>query len=588
LTDGLGRMEKKVILSKFLSREHSLLYYHVWQQSNQNRLINPLFHIENILFIKKPGSGKTSNWYNLKELEDSDKETSEKIKQDLNFFPKVKEKYTEYWDKLSPYVKKEKNFKSLEELHEFYINWIKWWIMMVYSFRIPRIESIPKKIRGEALKIRKEHEQYSDETDRSLLKGFKELFPQYKEIAHVMTPEEVFSLKEKPLTEKEITNIKKRLNGFVFLNGKLYYLEDLDSVLSKNNLVLEGMGKTTLKKYYSRERSLFYSCMWYDSDCMAFSNWLKINLQTSFFLKDKNTNKTSVWYNPEELDNIKRAIERKITKETFEKMKKVLQSQWDLILPYLKNEKKVQDIEELKQFYNGLVKWWSVMDILFYIPDLKDIPYKIKKESLQLRLDSEIDSDKADSVLASFWKSNYPKYKNIISILTPSEVFKFGKGELKTEHIKEIRKRLKGYFALDGKMFLLNELDNVLSKNNLELKKAKDKDVKKIKGDVACRGSGILIKGKVKIILAKEQIKEFQEGDILVTEMTSPDYLPAMKKAVAIITDEGGVISHAAIVSRELNKPCIIGTKIATEVLKNGDVVEVDANKGIVKILKKK
>jgi len=60
-----------------------------------------------------------------------------------------------------------------------------------------------------------------------------------------------------------------------------------------------------------------------------------------------------------------------------------------------------------------------------------------------------------------------------------------------------------------------------------------------------------------------------------------------MKKAVAIITDEGGITSHATITSRELNKPCIINTKIATQVLNDGDTIEVNANEGTVKILEK-
>lgn len=69
--------------------------------------------------------------------------------------------------------------------------------------------------------------------------------------------------------------------------------------------------------------------------------------------------------------------------------------------------------------------------------------------------------------------------------------------------------------------------------------------------------------------------------------MTSPEYVFAMKKASAAITDTGGLTSHAAIVSRELDIPCIVGTKIATKILKDGDLVEVDANKSIVKIIKK-
>ena len=66
--------------------------------------------------------------------------------------------------------------------------------------------------------------------------------------------------------------------------------------------------------------------------------------------------------------------------------------------------------------------------------------------------------------------------------------------------------------------------------------------------------------------------------------MTSPWYIPAIRRAVAIVTDEGGTTCHAAIVSRELKKPCIIGTKVATEVLRDGDLVEVDTEKGEVMI----
>jgi len=73
----------------------------------------------------------------------------------------------------------------------------------------------------------------------------------------------------------------------------------------------------------------------------------------------------------------------------------------------------------------------------------------------------------------------------------------------------------------------------------------------------------------------------------MVAITTHPDYLSAMKRAVAVVTDEGGLTCHAAIVSRELKIPCIVGTKIATKVLKDGGLVEVDANKAVIKILKR-
>ncbi|MFA6514195.1 MAG: PEP-utilizing enzyme [Patescibacteria group bacterium] len=106
-----------------------------------------------------------------------------------------------------------------------------------------------------------------------------------------------------------------------------------------------------------------------------------------------------------------------------------------------------------------------------------------------------------------------------------------------------------------------------------------------IKGLIAQKGKVV---GKVRIVKSFHDIRKILSGEILVANTTHPDYLPAMQKAAGFITNEGGVISHAAIVARELKKPCIVGTKIATKILRDGDMVEVDANNGIVKIIKKK
>ena len=106
----------------------------------------------------------------------------------------------------------------------------------------------------------------------------------------------------------------------------------------------------------------------------------------------------------------------------------------------------------------------------------------------------------------------------------------------------------------------------------------------KLKGNIAYIGKA---KGHVKLVFGAQHNYKVKKGDILVSTVTSPQLLPAMVKAAAFITDMGGITSHAAIVARELKKPCIIGTKIATQVLRDGDLVEVDADKGIVKLLKK-
>ena len=88
--------------------------------------------------------------------------------------------------------------------------------------------------------------------------------------------------------------------------------------------------------------------------------------------------------------------------------------------------------------------------------------------------------------------------------------------------------------------------------------------------------------GRARVLLDVSKIGEFQSGEVLVTDMTNPDWVPAMRKAVAIVTNSGGITSHAAIVSRELGVPAVVGTKKATEVIKTGDLITVDGSLGVI------
>jgi phosphohistidine swiveling domain-containing protein len=102
-----------------------------------------------------------------------------------------------------------------------------------------------------------------------------------------------------------------------------------------------------------------------------------------------------------------------------------------------------------------------------------------------------------------------------------------------------------------------------------------------VAGMVVSRGQGS-VEGVVRIIRSPNEQENFQDGDILVAPMTSPDFVTVMRRAAAIVTDEGGLTSHAAIVSRELQIPCIVGTRSATTVFQNGDRVRVDVDRGRV------
>ncbi|MFH1253704.1 MAG: PEP-utilizing enzyme [Candidatus Uhrbacteria bacterium] len=162
------------------------------------------------------------------------------------------------------------------------------------------------------------------------------------------------------------------------------------------------------------------------------------------------------------------------------------------------------------------------------------------------------------------------------------------------------RQQLQDYF-LSGNLpseDLLNEQyeNAVLYLKNGEEELISDDKVKEIennllgfnsqqlKGQTAFAGK---VTGKVRKVFDPKSETVFEEGEILVTGMTRPEYVPLIKKSAGFITDAGGILSHAAISARELQKPCIIGTEKATKVLQDGDLIELDADKGVINILKK-
>jgi len=106
-----------------------------------------------------------------------------------------------------------------------------------------------------------------------------------------------------------------------------------------------------------------------------------------------------------------------------------------------------------------------------------------------------------------------------------------------------------------------------------------------VKGQCGALGK---VRGKIRVIIYQHDFKKFKKGEILVSGMTRPEFMPLIQKAKGIITDEGGITCHAAIISRELKIPCVTGTKVATQILKDGNLVEMDATSGMVRIIKRK
>jgi len=155
-------------------------------------------------------------------------------------------------------------------------------------------------------------------------------------------------------------------------------------------------------------------------------------------------------------------------------------------------------------------------------------------------------------------------------------------GEVDVKKLEEIGDCTFITFHEDGRDVLLHGKE-ALEKEKVLFSLDKS-DVNEIEGISASQGRA---EGFVRVLLSPKDIKDMKTGEILVTTMTSPDFVPAMRKAAAIVTDEGGVTSHASIVSRELGIPCVIGTKVATRLLRTGDFVDVRANHGLVKLIRR-
>src|SRR3989344_2821664 len=164
--------------------------------------------------------------------------------------------------------------------------------------------------------------------------------------------------------------------------------------------------------------------------------------------------------------------------------------------------------------------------------------------------------------------------------LTEEEIIGYARyAKVLEEHYK---KPMDSEWAIEsGKLYLVQTRPiTTLLKKKVEASKIEGTNMKElVRGLGASPGVGT---GKVKIIKDMSELSKVEKGDVLVTRMTSPDMVPAMRKAVAIVCDEGGITAHASIVSRELGIPCIVGTEKITQLVHDGDLITVDGTNGVV------
>jgi phosphoenolpyruvate synthase/pyruvate phosphate dikinase len=247
--------------------------------------------------------------------------------------------------------------------------------------------------------------------------------------------------------------------------------------------------------------------------------------------------------------------------------------------PIFKGLKSPTSIEELKELYEDYYVYWSLVAIIFYVPEFSETSDKLKRMSVEARYRTQEYADEIEKVFKRSLKAIAPHLKNKTRFILPEEVWS---GEIFEDFIyKKIKDREKGFVFYDGQLYLGEEKKS-LNKLNIQIQDSEE-EIVLIKGNIAQKG---IVSGEVKVVMSYKEISKVKEGDVLVAPMTMPTFLSGMRKAVAFVTDEGGLMCHAAIISREMKKPCIVGTKVATKLLKDGMKVEVNADLGIVNILR--
>lgn len=343
-----------------------------------------------------------------------------------------------------------------------------------------------------------------------------------------------------------------------------------------------------LERLYTREIPIFAFAYWTEDILNHLGPLLgKKFIHSMLILSEGDkAERAGIYYLNGELVAIFEGLQKKILEkpEFFDTVEKSFISTLKKLGPVLAVLKKKPAKKSFEEFLKKYFEWYyGNLAFMHSVVDLVDVPDSIRKRALTLRGQTqELDAD-FGKIVRNALEKIYPKYRHLLYYLLPEE-FALLETDISPKKEKEILERKDGWFFLNGKFYAgHNSLQNELKKAGLLLGKKSVETQKEIHGTVAVRGK---VQGTVRVIQFKKEIALLKDGEILVTAMTSPDYVSAMKRSGAIVTDEGGMTCHAAIVSRELGKPCVIGTKIATQVLHDGDLVEVDAGKGVVRIIK--
>ncbi|MBI2667049.1 hypothetical protein HYX13_05545 [Candidatus Woesearchaeota archaeon] len=334
------------------------------------------------------------------------------------------------------------------------------------------------------------------------------------------------------------------------------------------------------QKTFTRDFTLVALEVYYACEAKNVKQWSgKFQKHLPYIVFRRTEGTVRVFYDPHGIQWIKEQLKEHLQKEGFLKdFEKELTRKMVSIKTAYETEKTLQK-EQLLYFLNNFedaYTWIEAMWWLCHMYEDGEIKEAEVESILKLREKTDMISSGTDNVVRNSLMQLFPQIKNYIHVLTLEEV----KTE-KMPSLEELKKRDAGFFYTDGKLFSSEKKEEIEKKYSLRIPENEiSTAVSEVRGSMAYPGK---IKGKVRKVMGHKEIPLVQKGEILVSPMTMPDFITAMEKAAAFVTDEGGILCHAAIVARELKIPCIVGTEIATKVFKDGDFVEVDAEKGVVR-----
>jgi len=241
-------------------------------------------------------------------------------------------------------------------------------------------------------------------------------------------------------------------------------------------------------------------------------------------------------------------------------------------------QKQVLDLHDLRKLIELMYEAGRLFVIMYYASSDERTPESVRAKALAWRNKDEL-YDIYERVIKNSITHVFPQAQGKELVVTVQDLDTPPSEELLTQRFNEC-------VFVPGMPIAITTLSGFSSTHEgfsfVEEKATEEEHHGTLKGQIASPGKA---QGRARILRRKSQVGDLEDGEILVSPMTTPDFVPAMKRASAIVTDEGGITCHAAIVSRELKKPCVIGTRVATQVIKDGDLVEVDAVLGTVKVL---